>query len=193
MASDSLFIILGMVMFIIPLFLILAIFASRYKKVPPDEAMVVFGRKMNPRSRIGYQVISGGGKFILPIIEDHASMPIRVQELVIEMDVDRAPVGAPEDRVPFKATVLYKVSSEPDRLNCACEHLLGKSPDEIDTMARTVIEGMTRSWLRYMMKEEFDRDWDLLSTSLMKASDAELMNIGYEVKSFKIHAFGMGG
>jgi len=31
--------------------------------VPPDAAMVVFGKKRE----IGFQIIKGGGKFILPI------------------------------------------------------------------------------------------------------------------------------
>jgi uncharacterized membrane protein YqiK len=45
------------------------IFASRYKKVPPNKAMVVYGRRM-PSGR-GYRVISGGGKFIMPIVESY--------------------------------------------------------------------------------------------------------------------------
>lgn len=45
----------------------MVIYASRYKKVPPNKAMVVYGRRMGPGGQ-GYQVISGGGKFIIPII-----------------------------------------------------------------------------------------------------------------------------
>src|SRR5207249_2570395 len=44
-------------------------YASRYKKVPPNMAMVVYGRRQKGMGGRGYQVKSGGAKFIVPIFE----------------------------------------------------------------------------------------------------------------------------
>ena len=60
------FVILGIV---IVIFAAILLYASRYKKVPPNMAMVVFGRKQKGRGGRGYQVLSGGAKLIIPIVE----------------------------------------------------------------------------------------------------------------------------
>src|SRR2546430_14282057 len=44
-------------------------YASRYKKVPPTMALVVYGRGQKGMGGRGYQVKSGGAKFIVPIFE----------------------------------------------------------------------------------------------------------------------------
>ena len=58
---------LGVFVIVFVNILVLAIYASRYKRVPPNKAMVVYGRRST--SGKGYMVITGGGKFITPIIE----------------------------------------------------------------------------------------------------------------------------
>src|SRR5256712_10416553 len=69
------------------IFLALVVYASRYKKVPPDKAMVVYGRKVK-EGHVGYQVITGGGKFIVPIVEAYEFLPLDIRTLdVVVTDI----------------------------------------------------------------------------------------------------------
>ncbi|MEK6987673.1 MAG: flotillin family protein, partial [Candidatus Thermoplasmatota archaeon] len=49
-------------------FAAILLYASRYKKVPPNMAMVVYGKKQSGKGGRGYQVLSGGAKLIVPIV-----------------------------------------------------------------------------------------------------------------------------
>ena len=71
------------VLLIVAIILGLAVYASRYKKVPPNAAMVVYGRKT--KEGIGYSVISGGGRFILPIFESYEFLPLDVRTLDVNV------------------------------------------------------------------------------------------------------------
>ena len=45
--------------------------ARRYKKVPPNEVMVVYGRKRHIAEGkvVGYRIVTGGATFIMPLLE----------------------------------------------------------------------------------------------------------------------------
>ena len=60
-------------------------YASRYKKVPPNMAMVVYGRRQKAMGGRGYQVKSGGAKFIVPIFEsvEWLRLDVRTLDLVV--------------------------------------------------------------------------------------------------------------
>lgn len=169
------------------------IFAARYKKVPPNKAMVVYGRKMLPRHKKGYMIISGGGKFLLPIVEAYSTLNLNVRELTIDMDVVDLSSEGSKKKIPFKATVLYKISSEPNRVDVAAELLLDKSPKDVDQMAKSMIEGTVSTVLRYSHGNDFERDWDSLTTFVIYNVNGELANLGLEIRSFKVHAYGSGG
>ncbi|NIV35997.1 MAG: flotillin family protein, partial [Anaerolineae bacterium] len=51
-------------------------YASRYKKVGPNQVLVISGRRremVNPvtgnQERVGFRVVKGGGSFIIPVLE----------------------------------------------------------------------------------------------------------------------------
>ena len=58
------------------LFVMAGFYASRYKKVGPNQVLVVSGRRravINPatgqKEEIGFRVVKGGGTFIVPVLE----------------------------------------------------------------------------------------------------------------------------
>src|SRR5437667_11386887 len=70
------------------------VYASRYKKVPPNMAMVVYGKRQAKTGK-GYRVISGGAKVIVPIVEsvEWLKLGVRTVNLVVPehgTDVRRA-------------------------------------------------------------------------------------------------------
>src|SRR5213592_188625 len=85
-------------------------YASRYKKVPPNMAMVVYGRRQKGMGGRGYQVKSGGAKFIVPIFEsvEWLRLDVRTLDLVVtEIVTDVKRSGA---KINIKAVAQVKIS-----------------------------------------------------------------------------------
>ena len=184
MASAS-----GVIVSIILLFSIfamLAVYASRYKKVPPDKAMVVYGRKMHPGSNIGYQVLSGGGKFLLPVIEDTDFLDLGVKEVVLELDNVRTDPNEGSSSVRVKLTALYKISSERNAMVSAAECLLGKTEEEVKRMVEVVIDGTLRSIATTMTPRSIDLEREAVGVKVEVSALQDLHKIGIEIRALAI-------
>jgi len=161
-------------------------YASRYKKVPPDKAMVVYGRRMKVPGGRGYEVISGGGKFIVPIIESFEYLPLDVRTLdvnVREIVTDVTTSGA---KLNVKCVTQVKISSDMASLHTAAEQLLHKSDGEINEIAMKTLEGHVRGVCATMTIEEINSDRDKISIKISNMAAKDLMNMGIEIRSFVI-------
>ena len=161
------------------------IYASRYKKVPPDKAMVVYGRKIK-KGRRGYQVISGGGKFIMPVIESYEFLPLDVRTLDVNVRDIVTDVVSSGAKVNVKAVTQVKVSSDKASLDTAAEHLLHKTDSEINEIAMKTLEGHVRGVCATMTIEQINSDRDIISNKIQNMAAKDLMNMGIEIRSFVI-------
>ncbi|HUD49670.1 MAG TPA: hypothetical protein VMR33_22780 [Candidatus Baltobacteraceae bacterium] len=65
----------GVVGIVVVIFLFLAIWASRYTKVGPNQVLVVSGRRhkyIEPDGTVqsrGFRIVKGGGTFVMPVVE----------------------------------------------------------------------------------------------------------------------------
>jgi len=184
MATASVIIVI--VICLVSLFAMMAVYATRYKKVPPDKAMVVYGRKMHTGSNIGYQVLSGGGKFILPIIENTDMLDLGVKEVVLDLDNIRTDPNEGSSPVRIRLTVLYKISSERDAMMSAAECLLGKTEEEIKRMVEVVIEGTLRSIATTMTPRSIDLEREVVGVKLGVQALHDLQQIGIEIRALAI-------
>lgn len=126
-------IILGQVMMI-------AVYASRYKRVPPNQALVVYGRKYRPgTAREGFIVLAGGGKFIVPIIETYSFLSLA--PFVVEVRIDD-PGGA-----ECELLATSKLTREPEGLRRAAQNFVDKPIEEVRAVAATILEGHARGLL----------------------------------------------
>jgi len=180
------FVIITMVIMFGSMFAMLAIYASRYRKVPPDKAMVIYGRRMNPRTRIGYQVITGGGKFLLPIIEDLKYMDLGLKEVILELDNVRTDPTKGSSPVRINITVLYRISDRPSVLHIACEHLLDKTDEDIRRIVEVNVEGHARGIAATMTPKDIDMDRDEVENKLRSSTWIELLNMGIEIRALAI-------
>ncbi len=178
--------IIGVILFFGAMMALLVIYAARYKKVPPDKAMVVYGRKMKAGTRMGYQVISGGGKFILPIIESYEFLPLDVRTLDVNVDDIVTDVKTSGAKINIKSVTQIKVSSEPEALRTAAEHLLHKTNHEIDEIAMKTLEGHVRGVCATMTIEAINSDRDLISQKIQNMATADLKNMGIDIRSFVV-------
>jgi flotillin len=65
---------------VLVLFVFLAIWAGRYVRVGPNQALVISGRQriLPDGQKVGVRFITGGGTFVLPVIEQVAVLSLDV-------------------------------------------------------------------------------------------------------------------
>jgi flotillin len=162
-------------------------YASRYKKVPPDKAMVVYGRKMKAvAGKRAYQVISGGGKFIWPVVESYEFLPLDVRTLDVNVRDIVTDVTTSGAKVNIKSVAQVKISSERSSLDTAAEQLLHKSDAAINEIALKTLEGHVRGVCAKMTIEDINSDRDAISNHIQNMAAKDMMNMGIEIRSFVV-------
>ncbi len=160
------------------------LYSWRYKKVPPDRAMVVYGRKQIGKK--GYQVISGGAKFIVPIVESYELLPLDVRTLDVNVNDIVTDVARSGAKVNIKTVAQVKVSSDPATMDTAAEHLLHKTDSEINEIAMKTLEGHVRGVCATLTVELINSDRDAISSQIQTMAAADLKNMGIDIRSFVI-------
>ena len=131
--------VLAVVVIVLVQFMAIGIYASRYKRVPPNQALVVYGRKGRPKMRDeGFRVLVGGGRFITPIIETFSFLSLA--PFVVEVDIDGG------SRVACKLLVTAKLSRDPEGVRRAARNLLDRPGEEVCSVAATILEGHARQF-----------------------------------------------
>jgi flotillin len=158
---------------------LVVLYASRYKKVPPDKAMVVYGKN-------GFTVITGGAKFIVPIIESYEFLPLDVRTLDINVTDIVTDVTRSGAKVNIKSVAQVKISGDKRVLNTAAEHLLHKTDAAINEIAMKTLEGHVRGVCATLTIEEINSDRDTISARIQNMAGNDLMNMGIAIRSFVI-------
>ena len=172
------------VLLLLGIIIIIGIYASRYKKVPPDQAMVVYGR--SGKKGRAYDIVTGGGKFIVPIFEAYAFMPLDVRTLEIIVTDIVTDVNVSGAKINIKAVTQIKISSQDSLLRVAAEQLLHKTDPEINEIAQKTLEGHVRGICATMTIEDINSDRDKVSQQVQNQAAKDLRNMGIEIKSFVI-------
>jgi flotillin len=166
------------------------LYASRYKKIGPNQVLVISGRRrvmVNPatgqREQVGFRVVKGGGTFILPVLErvDVLSMEI----LTIEVEVRNVYTvqGVP---VHVDGVAQIKVRGDDASIYTAAEQFLSKSTDGIIYVAHETLAGHLRAILGMLTVEEIYKDRDAFAQKVLEVSGGDLANMGLEIVSFVI-------
>jgi flotillin len=162
------------------------IYAARYKRVPPDKAMVIYGKKVERAGGKGYRVLSGGGKFIWPIVEAIEFLPLDVRTLVLSVTDIVTDVKTSGAKVNIKAVAQVKIASDPASLSTAAEQLLHKSDPAINEIAQKTLEGHVRGICATMTIESINSDRDAVAANVQTQAAKDLRNMGIEIRSFVI-------
>ncbi|MEK6852156.1 MAG: flotillin family protein [Candidatus Thermoplasmatota archaeon] len=159
---------------VIVIVFVLVIYASRYKRVPPNKAMVVYGRALEGGR--GFKVYSGGGRWIRPIIETYEFLSL--EPFPVELDLDRVAVDVgnpPRQFVPVVVRANARISGDPDLLRTAASQLLHKSPEEQSRLVGAVLEGHTRSVFASSPRGASDI---AVAETVRMAAEADLSKVG---------------
>lgn len=174
--------------FIFVFLIAILVYASRYKRVPPDRAMVVYGRERvrevrGQKKKVGFQIVKGGGKFIMPIIEGVEYLPLEIRTLDITVKSVVTQEGVMLD---VEAVAQTKIASDIDSLYTAAEQLLHKTNEEIDYVLIKSLEGHVRGVCANLTVEQINSDRNKVSQEIQSIAVSDLKTMGLNVRSFTI-------
>jgi len=177
--------------------LIIAIYASRYQRVPPDKVMVIYGRnreqsyefidtdgkkKLGTR-QIGYRLVRGGGSFVWPVVERVGWMSLETNTVEVEVPEVITRMGVP---LTVEGVAQVKVKGDDAALRTAAEQLLEKQQAEITEIARKTLEGHIRGICATLTIEEINADRAALSQKIQEEAVADFTRLGLQISIFVI-------
>ncbi|MBM3311946.1 MAG: flotillin [Candidatus Aminicenantes bacterium] len=176
------------------LVLILAGFvvAKQYRKVGPNEALIVSGRKKTitlpdgTKRKVGYRVRLGGGTFVRPFVEKADVLPMEVIPLTIRTPEVLTRGGVP---VLADATAQVKVDSAEGAVHLAAEQFLGQGKDGIRDVAVHVLEGRMREVIGTMTVEDIYRGRGEFNAKVAETVQADIARMGLQLLSFALREF----
>lgn len=171
--------------------------ARWYVAVPPNRALVLFGRnsKRRPgdlRDRAGDvrverpRVVVGGAAFVAPWDKGigHLSLdPVSVDVTIRTMHaLEASRASGWEVRLQIQA----RVSTDPGRLAAAAETLLDKSEPEVQAIVRQTVDGVVPSILARLRPSDGEPDWDRLGAEIQAAVAADLTHWGLAIRTLSV-------
>ncbi|HWX22362.1 MAG TPA: SPFH domain-containing protein [Candidatus Binatia bacterium] len=178
----------GAVLFVF--FMFIAIWASRYTKVGPNQVLVISGRKhkvVDPDGTVverGFRIRKGGGVFVLPVLEkvDILSLELLTIDVQQEQDVYTSK-GVP---VRVDGVAQIKVKGDDVSIATAAEQFLSKTTDEIKGVAMQTLEGHLRAILGTMTVEDIYQNRDAFAAKVQEVAAGDMANMGLSIVSFTI-------
>jgi flotillin len=151
--------------------------ASLYRKVGPNEALIVYGSHQA-------RVLTNGGTFITPIREEWNIVSLEL------MSFDVAPQQSLYTTqgvaVNVEAVTQLKVRSDRDSILTAAEQFLSKDPSDRESLIRLVMEGHLRGIVGQLTVEQLVKEPEMVSEKMRSTSTADLTKMGLEIVSFTI-------
>ena len=180
-----------LVFFIVPIvfFILILAVAKRYRKVGPNQVMVISGRKHrmrapDGRSEVsGYRIRQGGGSFIFPLLERVDILSLEVMTLDITTPEIYTKPGVP---IVVDGVAQVKIKGDEASVRTAAEQFLGKTVDEIKQIALQTVEGHLRAIIGTLTVEEIYRNRDQFASSVQEVAVSDMANMGLQIVSFTL-------
>src|SRR3954470_7585097 len=162
---------------VIVLFIVISTLASLYRKVGPNQALIVYGVG-SPR------IVKGGGAIVWPMIQ-------RADELSLElMSFD----GAPQQdlytqqgvAVKVEAVAQIKFQSDVERILTGGEQFLREAPADRENLIRLSMEGHLRGIVGQLTVEAIVKQPEMVADRMRETVAADMDKMGLEVISFTI-------
>jgi len=158
----------------------LTYWASRYKKCPSNEILVVYGYIRGERSAKTYH---GGGAFIWPVIQSYQYMSLEPMQLKVDL---RGALAANNIRINVPSTFTVALDTDPAMMNTAAIRLLGMSQPDIEELASEIIFGQLRLVVAQMEIEEINKDRETFEKNIRVFVGKELRTVGLNLINVNI-------
>ncbi len=171
----SILVIVGVL--VVVLLLIAALIARLYRKVGPNEALIVYGFG-------GTKVVKGSGKVIWPMIQQSRGLSLEL------MSFDVAPTQDLYTNqgvaVNVEAVAQIKVKSDPVSILTASEQFLSMEYTEMQSLIRLVMEGHLRGITGQLTVESIVKEPEMVADRMRANVAEDMAKMGLEVVSFTI-------
>jgi flotillin len=179
----------GVIAFVIVLFMLLGLWASRYTKVGPNQVLVISGRKrqiIDPDGTardVGFRIVKGGGRFVWPVYEKVDILSLELLTIDVQTPEVYTSKGVP---VKVDGVAQIKVKGDDISIATAAEQFLSKGVDDIKNIAMQTLEGHLRAILGTMTVEEIYQNRDAFAQKVQEVAAGDMANMGLGIVSFTI-------
>ena len=174
--------------------LIILVLALRYRKVGPNEALIIAGGRKHTialadgtTQKVGYRYRLGGGVFVWPGMEKVYVLPMDIIPVSIRTPEVLTSGGVP---IMAEASAQVKIDSSDETIHRAAEQFLGIGRDGIRDVAMNVLEGKVREVLGGMSVEEIYRGRQEFAKRVVAAVQEDFHRMGLVMLSFALKDFG---
>jgi len=165
------------VVLVIAVLLILAMAARLYRKVGPNQALVVYGFG-------GTKVVKGSGKVIWPMIQSSRELSLELMSFDVAPQQDL--YTSQGVAVNVEAVAQIKVQSDPVSILTAAEQFLTKNAQEREGLIRLVMEGHLRGIVGQLTVESIVKEPEMVADRMRSNVAEDVAKMGLEVISFTI-------
>lgn len=175
---------------ILILIVVIVFYLKQYKKVSPNEVLVISSKKKytvrapdGTLKQIGYRFRVGGGAFINPFTEKAETLPLEV----INVDI-KTPEVLTGEGVPIiaEASAQIRINTEDYFLTLAIEQFLGSKSDGIKKVSETILEGQVRAVIGTMTVEEIYKNRAGFAEAVERAVKDDFDRLGLIMISFAL-------
>jgi flotillin len=157
--------------------LIFALVARLYKKVGPNQALIVYGFG-------GTKVIKGSGKVIWPMVQTSRELSLELMSFDVAPQQDL--YTSQGVAVNVEAVAQIKVKSDPVSILTAAEQFLTKPAADRENLIRLVMEGHLRGITGQLTVESIVKEPEMVADRMRGNVAEDLSKMGLEIISFTI-------
>jgi flotillin len=159
--------------------LVILLITTMWKRVSQDKAVVVTGLRK--------RVISGGGGFVIPLLERADKISLENMKIEIRTEGARTEQGVD---IRADGVAVVKVKSDKESILNAVEQFnTGREQQTIEVIKDTgkdVLEGKLREIISKMTVEEIYKDREKFASQVQEVAAMGLASMGLELKAFTI-------
>lgn len=160
-------------------FSVLVFYSWRYKKVGPNQALIIYGR----RGESGPRVCKGGGSIVWPIVERCEVLSLELMTIDVTTQKIYTATGV---SINVEATAQVKIHGDEVSIKTASERFLSMPTNQIMDVARQTLEGHLRAIVGTLTVEQIYKDRDAFASKVQEVATGDLANMGMAIDSFTL-------
>src|ERR671932_1109830 len=165
-----------------------AVWAHQYKKVGPNEVLIISGRR-GPRKegRRGYRIVRGGGTYVRPFRERVQRLSLELMQFDVRTQETYTTHGVP---VQIDGVCMVKIDSSDAGIERAAEQFLSRGREDIVRTALQAVEGHMRAAVGGLSIEDIYRERQKLVAAVRDLALPDLERMGLTIVSLTIRNIG---
>jgi len=169
---------IGIVVALVVAVLLIFILSARlYRKVGPNQAMIVYGFG-------GTKVVKGSGRVVWPMVQQSRELSLELMSFDVAPQQDL--YTSQGVAVNVEAVAQIKVKSDPVSILTASEQFLSKDQQNRENLIRLVMEGHLRGIVGQLTVEQIVKEPEMVADRMRANVADDMSKMGLEVVSFTI-------